>query len=191
AAAPAPPLSASRSAESASCRRQRERAPPAVPGSSTAPRCSSGRMTSSRLLRGSSIGLLYQHVERRTAKSTRSGLNDSPAALHETIGPHPSGPRGQLGRRATPAQCVHILEQRRVGPERREILEQQREPPLLAENLGREVFDRAVSIQQPCGRRGADSRKPRVAVSRVTDEREIVRNHRRRDAEFLTDDLFV
>ena len=42
-------------------------------------------------------------------------------------------------RRAPPAQLVHIVEQRRVGAKRREILEEQRALAVLAEDARRET----------------------------------------------------
>src|SRR5664279_5181562 len=73
-------------------------------------------------------------------------------ALEQTRFLHPLGPRRARSSRAAPAQLVHILEQRFVGSERCEILEQKREVALGAQYRWRKAFDGAVPVQEPCRR---------------------------------------
>jgi hypothetical protein len=60
----------------------------------------------------------------------------SPFATLEQPGRfHPLRPRRERRRRTAPAQGLHTLKERRIGPQRREILEEQREIALFAENV--------------------------------------------------------
>src|SRR5439155_14114410 len=98
---------------------------------------------------------------------------------------HPIRTRRERRRRTVPAKRLGSVEERRIGAQRREILEEQREIALFAENARREVFDLTVAVQKLGGGPGADSRDSGVAVGRIADEREQVRNERGIDAELF------
>src|SRR5205823_11203266 len=83
-------------------------------------------------------------------------------------------PRGECVGRAAPLELVHVAEERRVGPECRQLLEQQRPVAVLPEDGGREVLDDAVLVQEPCCRDRAYPRNAGIPVGRVAHEREEV-----------------
>ena len=64
---------------------------------------------------------------------------------------HPIRPGREGRRRAAPAQRLGIVEERRIGAQGREILEEQREIAPFAENVWREVFDRTVTVHRVKG----------------------------------------
>ena len=102
------------------------------------------------------------------------------APLEQARRVHALRPGGERVGRAAPAQLVHVAEQRRVGPQRREMLEQQRELAALAEHRRRKLFDRAVPVQAAAPPSTAPMPgDARIAVGRVADEREEVGNQRR------------
>ena len=68
---------------------------------------------------------------------------------------------------ALPAQLVHIVKQRRVRPQRRQALEEQRLLLLAAQDVLRKVFEVAVLDDQPGRRFRADARNAREAVRRI------------------------
>ncbi len=78
-----------------------------------------------------------------------------------------------------------LLEQRCVGAQRGEVLEQQGALKLIAENGSRKVFNGSVAIQQSCGRHRADSGDARISVCGVANQSQEVRNQMRIDAKFL------
>ena len=72
---------------------------------------------------------------------------------------------------------------RRVGPERRQLLEEEGLRQAIAEHGGRERLDRAVAVQQPRRADRTDPFDPRIAVGGVADERQVVGDQGRLDAE--------
>jgi hypothetical protein len=72
-----------------------------------------------------------------------------------------------------------------IGAKRCEILEEQREIAVRAEQLRREVFDSAVPIQESRCANRADSRNAGIAVGRVSDQREKIGDQRGLHSEFL------
>src|SRR5205823_11821184 len=86
-------------------------------------------------------------------------------------------------RRSAPAQRLDVREERRVGTQCRQFLEEQRELHVMAEDGRGKLIDRTVARYQPCGRLGSDLRNPGITVRRVADEREVVGDVRRRDTE--------
>jgi len=105
--------------------------------------------------------------------------------LEQTRRVHLLGPRGERKGRAAPAQGFDVLEEGRIGAQGREILEEQRELALFAENVGREIFDLTVTIQKPGSGLRADPRNAGVTVGRIAYEREQVRYERRIDAKLF------
>ena len=111
--------------------------------------------------------------------------------------------RGEGGRGAVPSQLVHVVEERDVGPERGERSEQQRAVALARERVreGARVggvhvplapvrgdgFEMAKLGENGSRRLRAPARQARIAVGRVADQREVVGDRRRRDAELLDD----
>src|SRR5262249_51165625 len=84
---------------------------------------------------------------------------------------------------ASPAPGLDVGEERRIGSERGQTLEKQRKlPSLRRQDLGREVLDRAVAVDETPGGHFADAVKSWIAVRRVADEREKVGNALRLDA---------
>ena len=82
-------------------------------------------------------------------------------------------------------RSADVVEDLRARPQRRQVLEEQRQVAPLAEHLGREVLDAAVLVHEPGGGDTADAGDARVAVGRVADEGEQVGDQRRVDAELL------
>ena len=79
--------------------------------------------------------------------------------------------RCEILRRSAPSQRIHVAEQRRVGSQCREILEQQRELAVFANNVGGKLSIgpwRLKSRAAPT----ADPRDARIAIGRVADEGE-------------------
>ncbi len=70
-----------------------------------------------------------------------------------------SSPRKLRSARAS--AVLDVGEQRRIGAQRRELLEQQRELALLAEHRRRKILDRAVAVDEPRRARFADARRCR------------------------------
>src|SRR5262249_1372626 len=56
--------------------------------------------------------------------------------------------RGETRRRSSPAKLVYALEQRSVGSQRRECFEEKSLVALIAQHVGRKVFDVAVPIDE-------------------------------------------
>jgi hypothetical protein len=92
--------------------------------------------------------------------------------------------------RSANSSRLHVGEDRRVDPERGELLEEKR-PVAIRQSARREGLERAVSGDQARGRLRADAREARIAVGRVADEGEVVGHPLRRDAELLADALGV
>src|SRR5512143_2932444 len=84
---------------------------------------------------------------------------------------------------SAPAQFVDVAEEGRVGSERCQIFEHQRQVTTISQYLGREVFDLSIPVDEPRGRHGADSRNARIAVRSVADEGEVIGNEAWLDAE--------
>ena len=57
--------------------------------------------------------------------------------------------------RTPPPQLLHLAEKWRVGPKRRQILEEERQIAAIPQYGRRELLDDSVAIQQPCRRRHA------------------------------------
>ena len=81
-----------------------------------------------------------------------------------------------MRRRTAPAQRLDQLKERRIGAQRREFLEEQRELARSAENVRRKVFDPPVANQKLGSSPWSDPRDAGVAVGRIAYEREQVRN---------------
>jgi len=64
---------------------------------------------------------------------------------------HPFRPCRERRRRTAPAQRLDFLEEWRIGAQRREIPEKQREIALLAKDVYRKFFDRTVAVQKLAG----------------------------------------
>src|SRR5687767_7093472 len=103
------------------------------------------------------------------------------AALDQSHITDTLGPLRESGGWAAPAQFVDVVEQRRIDPERGELLEEQREFTLLAEHRGWQMLDGAVFVQHPRGRGRADARDAGVSVRRIADERQVIGNEVGRD----------
>src|SRR5207302_10524136 len=74
---------------------------------------------------------------RRQRALQQAGVSETSRARREGLGG------------AAPPQLVHIVEEARVGPERRQILEEEgHAAPVIAEDGGWEVLDDAVAVQQ-------------------------------------------
>ena len=58
---------------------------------------------------------------------------------------------------------------------------------MFAKDVRREIFNRAVSIQKPGRRLAADAGNAGIAVRRIADEPEQIRDERRIDPEFFAD----
>jgi hypothetical protein len=86
------------------------------------------------------------------------------AALEEARVAQAIHPGGEPFRRAAPLQAVNIPEQRLVGPEGCEILEQRRPIPCIPKDAGRELLDRTISVQQPHRGDLTDAGDARVAI---------------------------
>src|SRR5260370_28680728 len=70
---------------------------------------------------------------------------------------------------AAPRQLVHVIEQMGVGPQRRQILEEEGQTAALSQHGGREVLEDASPVQQPCPRGRTDPRAAALAAARLTD----------------------
>ena len=99
-------------------------------------------------------------------------------ALEQTGISQPLHTCGECVGRAAPAELVHVAEEARVGPERCELLEQQRELAFVSQYSCWEVLDDAVFIQEPRRADGADTRNAWIAVGGVADERKKVGKQR-------------
>src|SRR6202043_3330827 len=75
----------------------------------------------------------------------------------------------------------------RIRPQRRKFLEEQCEIASVAENVRREAFDRAVTVQKLGGILGADAWNTGVAVGGIAHEREQVGDERRFNAKLFAD----
>src|SRR5947209_17270722 len=73
-------------------------------------------------------------------------------------------PRRERRRRPAPAQRLNVREERRVAAQRRELLEEQRELALFAQNFRRKIFDGTVQVQQLRGSPGPNSWNARVTI---------------------------
>src|SRR5262245_50356365 len=103
-------------------------------------------------------------------------------ALHE---------RGECGGRPGPCELIDVVEERRIGPQRGQLLEKQRLVAALAEHLRREGFDGPMAIQQPRRADAAQSRDTRISVGAVADEGEKVGNQGGFHPELFADSLRV
>ena len=61
---------------------------------------------------------------------------------------HPIRPCREGRRRTAPAQRIGIVEERRIGAQGREILEEQSKLALFTENVRREIFNPTVAVQK-------------------------------------------
>src|SRR5213596_1116431 len=96
--------------------------------------------------------------------------------------------RSKRRRRRFPAQLIDILEERRVGAQRREFLEEQGALTiLLLKNLKRKLFDVAMLIDEFRGGLCAQARDSRITIGGVAHQRQIVRDELRRDAKLRAD----
>src|SRR5204863_9504594 len=96
---------------------------------------------------------------------------------------HPLRPLWPRRCGSVPLELVHIGEERRIDSERRQILEQQRALAIGAEHFWRKRLDGPVAIEEcGCGGR-TDATNSRIAILRIADERQQVRNQIRVDSE--------
>src|SRR5438132_7473391 len=109
-------------------------------------------------------------------KSNERGSNRHGAerSFPQTSVPEELHALDERGPGAAPLELVHVIEEGRVGPERCEVFEQQREVAAVSQYVRREALDDTVPVQEPCGRDPADPRKSRISVGGVADEREKV-----------------
>src|SRR6267143_3589860 len=84
-----------------------------------------------------------------------------------------------------PPELVHVPEQGRVRPERRQLLEQQRSLTVVPQHLRGEVLDAAVLVEEASRRDRSDPRNAGIAVRRVADERQEIGDEHGLDAELL------
>src|SRR5918996_6501952 len=117
--------------------------------------------------------------------------SSSPRSLFATLEQprrfHPIHPSRECRCGTAPAQRLGSIEEWRIGAQRREILEEQREIALFAENVRRKAFDRTVAVQKLGGRPGAESRDAGIAVGCIAHQREQVWNERRIGAKTFGD----
>src|SRR5688572_11535828 len=135
----------------------------------------------SQLLRSSRGSVIKAGLHLRIGRSDHRGRAN--ASVHETIAAETLREFGKPARRPSPPQLLDVLEERRVGSQRRQRLEQKRELVPSAENGGRELLDGAVPVEQLRRGRRSDAWDARIAVGRIADEREIVGNLRWQNAE--------
>src|SRR5438874_495960 len=113
------------------------------------------------------------------------------AAAEQSIIPQPCCARGEAVGGSAPVQLVHVREKPGITPERRQLLEPQRQLAPLAEHTRWEVLDGAVAADEACRGRLADPRQTWIPVCGVTDQGEEVRDQMRRHAEFLAHPLRI
>src|SRR6267378_5120957 len=70
----------------------------------------------------------------------------------------------------SPPELLDVAEKSRVRSERRQVFEEKRQVPTIAQEVGREILEAAVPIQEPRRRDRTDSREPGVPVRCVTHE---------------------
>src|SRR5258707_624624 len=88
-------------------------------------------------------------VERPRAPGAAACREELAAALEETSASETLRTGRERGGGAAPPQLVHVTEERRVVPQGRQILEQQRQGAALPQHGRREVLDDAVPVHQP------------------------------------------
>src|SRR5207247_644018 len=118
----------------------------------------------------------YRHDERGWANSTPLRDRCLAAALQQASVSQALRPPGECVGGAAPLELGRVAEQRRVGPERRQVFEEQRQVSLVPEHARREVFDDPVLVQEPGRRSRTDPRNARISVCGVADEGEVVGN---------------
>src|SRR6185295_17526050 len=91
------------------------------------------------------------------------------AALQQASVSEPLRVRSEGGGGAAPTQLVDIAEERRVGSERRQVLEPQRQIA-IPQDAGREALESAVAVEELCRRLGADPGNAWIAICGVADE---------------------
>src|SRR6266699_1321756 len=119
------------------------------------------------------------------ARSRGGEIANRLAACHQTSVRQPGRPRPERVAGPAPLELVYIAEQGRVGPERRQLFEQQRPLAAVPQHRRGEPLDGAVLVQQPGRRYRADPRDAGISVGRVAHEGEEVGNQRGLDAELL------
>src|SRR5207244_2788322 len=92
-----------------------------------------------------SLGSLKLSSGASSASSTARSLF---ATLEQPRRFHPIRPGRECRRRTAPAQRLNLLKERRIGAQRREFLEEQRELAPSAENVRRKGFDPPVANQK-------------------------------------------
>src|SRR5439155_15511558 len=100
------------------------------------------RLTAKQVLAAASTSTLPSSLACRVAQLYAVATLEQPRRFH------PTRPGRECRRRTAPAQCLDLLEKRRIGAQRGEILEEQREIALFAENFPRKVFDPSVAVQK-------------------------------------------
>src|SRR4030095_7417014 len=104
----------------------------------------------------------------------------------------PRGLFGERRRRSPPAQRLHVVEERRVGTQRRELLEQQRRFAARTESLGRGVLEPAPALDETRRRLRAVAVDAPIAIGRGSPhEGEYSVSRRRRHAVLRLDRLVV
>src|SRR6202166_3237238 len=115
----------------------------------------------------------------------------SAAALEQAGLSEPLRPGAERGSGTAPRQLVHVTEQVRVGPQSRQVLEEEGQSAALSQDGGREVLEDAMPVQQPCRRDRTDPWDAGIAVGGVADEGEEIGNQVRSHPELLADSLGV
>src|SRR6266513_3596630 len=86
------------------------------------------------------------------------------AAAEQSIIPQPCCARGEAVGGSAPVQLVHVREKPGITPERRQLLEQQRQLAALAKHTRWKVLDGAVAADEACRGRLADPRQDRKST---------------------------
>src|SRR6187431_2675240 len=90
-----------------------------------------------------------------------------------------------------PSELLHVVEQRRIGAERRECFEKHDPLPVFSKDARGKLLEMAVLADQT--RRGlrTDAWQSRVAVGGVADEGKKIRDERRTDPELRGDPRLI
>src|ERR1700726_2535671 len=104
------------------------------------------------------------------------------ARLSETLCTSAERRRG-----AAPRQLVHVTEEVRVGPQSRQVLEEEGQTAALPQYGRREVLKDAMPVQQPCRRDRTDPWDAGISVGSIADEGEEIGDQIRSHPELLAD----
>src|SRR6266581_2396250 len=113
------------------------------------------------------------------------------AALEQTSVSEALRVRGECACGTAPQELVHIAEESRIGPQRCQILEQERLIAAVRQYVRREALDGTMSVQEPCRGDRTDPRNAGIPVCGVADQGEKVRNQDRRHSELLANSFGI